>query len=221
MTSLGSSCLSYMKLLKPALESRGYEVAIFHATGMGGMAFEKIASQNGFVCVMDFALPELGNLLAGSVVNAGHDRMLNAGRAGIPQLIAPGCLDLIDFAGWQDIPEQYSDRPFHAHNRLIKSSALNNDERRGTAREIAKRLADSSAPAHVILTTQGNEEWDKPGGPAHDPDGLAAFVDEMRNAIKPPVMMTELDAHINDQAFADTALEIFDAWVADGTVKSA
>jgi len=221
MTSLGSSCLSYMKLLKPALESRGYEVAIFHATGMGGMAYEKIASQGGFVCVMDFALPELGNLLAGSVVNAGADRMLNAGKAGIPQLIAPGCLDLIDFAGWQEIPEQYSDRPFHAHNRLIKSSALNNDERRDTAREIGKRLRTSDTKAHVLLPTKGIEEWDKPGEPAHDPEGLVAFVDEMRNAIKPPAQLTEIDAHINDQAFADCALEIFDSWVADGTVKSA
>ncbi len=221
MTSLGSSCLSYMKLLKPALEERGYEVAIFHATGMGGMAYEKIASQGGFACVMDFALPELGNLLAGSVINAGADRMLNAGAAGIPQLIAPGCLDLIDFAGWQDIPEQYSDRPFHAHNRLIKSSGLNNEERRETAREIGKRLAQSSTPAHVILSTRGIEEWDKPGEPAHDPEGLAAFIDEMRSAIKAPAKLTEIDAHINDQMFADKALEIFDAWVADGTVVSA
>ena len=175
MTSLGSSCLKYMKLLKPALEDRGFEVAIFHATGMGGMAYESIARNGGFACVMDFALPELGNLLAGSVVHGGEDRMLNAGKAGIPQLIAPGCLDLIDFAGWQEIPERYSDRPFHAHNRLIKSSALNEEERRETAREIAKRLAASSAPAHVILPNQGIEEWDKPGDVAHDPEGLSAF----------------------------------------------
>lgn len=219
MTSLGSSCLSYMKLLKPALEDRGFEPAIFHATGMGGMAFERIAAQGGFACVMDFALPELGNLLAGSVVNGGADRLLNAGRAGIPQLVSPGCLDLIDFAGWQDIPERYSDRPFHAHNRLIKSSALNSEERRETARELAKRLALSKAPAHVVLTAQGLEEWDRPGQPAHDPEGLEAFLDEMRTAIRPPVRMTEIDAHINDQAFADTVLELFDAWVADGTVK--
>ncbi len=220
MTSLGSSCLSYMKLLKPALEDRGFEVAIFHATGMGGMAFEKIASQGGFACVMDFALPELGNLLAGSAINAGADRMLNAGRAGIPQLVAPGCLDLIDFAGWQEIPERYSDRPFHAHNRLIKSSALNNEERRETAREVGKRVGQSDAPVHVVLTSQGIEEWDRPGGPAHDPDGLAAFLDEMRSAIKEPAKLTEIAAHINDQAFADTVLDIFDAWVADGTVKT-
>ncbi len=217
MTSLGSSCLSYMKLLKPALEERGFEVAIFHATGMGGMAFEKIAGQGGFACVMDFALPELGNLLAGSVVNAGADRLRNAGRAGIPQLIAPGCLDLIDFAGWQEIPERYADRPFHAHNRLIKSSALNQDERRETAREIAERISDATAPVKVLLPTSGIEEWDKPGEPAHDPDGLSAFVDEMRRVI-PAEQLVEVDGHINDQVFADMALEAFDAWVAEGTV---
>jgi len=220
MTSLGSSCLSYMKLLKPALESRGFEVAIFHATGMGGMAFEKIASRRGFVCVMDFALCELGNLLAGSVVQAGESRLQNAGKAGIPQLIAPGCLDLIDFAGWQDIPEQYADRPFHAHNRLIKSSALNNEERRETAREIGKRLQAAQAPVNVIMPLNGIEEWDKEGEPAHDPEGLAAFTDELRKTVKSPAVLTEIEAHINDEAFASTALSIFDEWVADGIVKT-
>lgn len=220
MTSLGSSCLRYMKLLKPALEQRGFEVAIFHATGMGGMAFESIAAQGGFACVMDFALPEIGNLMVGSVVNAGEDRMLNAGRAGIPQLVAPGCLDLIDLAGWQDIPAQFQDRPFHAHNRLIKSAALNDDERRQSAREIAQRVSQSDAPVHVLLPLQGIEEWDRPGQDAHDPDGLAAFVDELRKVIRPPVRLSEIDAHINDQLFADTALSIFDDWVGTGVVTA-
>ncbi len=220
MTSLGSSCLSYMKLLKPALEDRGFEVAIFHATGMGGMAFESVCKRGGFACVMDFALPELGNLLAGSVVHGGEDRMLNAGVAGIPRIVAPGCLDLIDFAGWQEIPERYSDRPFHAHNRLIKSSALNESERRQTAQEIGRRLSQSKTPAHIILPVRGIEEWDKPGDVAHAPDALKAFLDEMRQVIKPPLEMTEVDAHINDQAFADAALQVFDQWVADGLVNS-
>ena len=219
MTSLGSSCLKYMELLKPALEDRGFEVAIFHATGMGGMAYESIAAKGGFACVMDFALPELGNLMAGSVVNGGSDRMLNAGKAGTPQIVAPGCLDLIDFAGWQEIPERYQDRPFHEHNRLIKSSALNAEERRETAREIAKRLGASDTVAHVILTNQGIEEWDRPGDVAHDPEAFAAFCDEMRNVMVDPIEFSELDCHINDQVFADKALAIFDAWVADGTIS--
>ncbi|MGC1495022.1 MAG: Tm-1-like ATP-binding domain-containing protein [Sulfitobacter sp.] len=220
MTSLGSSCLKYMKPLKPELEKRGFEVAIFHATGMGGMAYESIARGGGFACVMDFALPELGNLLAGSVINAGADRMLNAGASGIPQIIAPGCLDLIDFAGWQDIPEQYRDRPFHAHNRLIKSAGLNAEERRDTAREIAKRLKSSDTAAHVILTSGGIEDWDRPGQEAHDPEALAAFCDEMRKQMTDPIAFSELECHINDAAFVQKVLEVFDAWVADGTVKT-
>ncbi|WP_147113142.1 Tm-1-like ATP-binding domain-containing protein [Tateyamaria sp. syn59] len=220
MTSLGSSCLTYMKALKPALEERGFEVAIFHATGMGGMAFESIARDGGFVCVMDFALSELGNLLAGSVVNAGTDRMLNAGRAGIPQIVAPGCLDLIDFAGWQDIPDRFQDRPFHAHNRLVKCSGYNADERRETARELAQRLKQSEAPVHVILPNQGIEEWDRPGGPAHDAPALAAFCDEMRTQMTDPIKFTELDCHINDAAFVEAALIIFDSWVSDGTIRT-
>ena len=220
MTSLGSSCLRYMKFLKPALEDRGFEVAIFHATGMGGMAFESLASQGKFCCVMDFGLSELGNFLVGSAINSGTDRMLNAGRAGTPQLVAPGCLDLVDFAGWQEIPEQFSDRPFHEHNRLIKSSSFNNAERRETARAVAERMAKSTVPTHFIMPLQGIEEWDKEGDVAHDPEGLAAFTDEVRRVMKDPIAYTEVDAHINDQAFADAALKIFDAWVADGTIKT-
>ncbi len=221
MTALGTSCLKYQKILKPELENRGFEVAVFHATGMGGMAFESVASEGGFACVMDFALPELGNLLAGSVVNGGSDRMLNAGRAGIPQLVAPGCLDLIDFAGWQEIPAQYQDRPFHAHNRLIKSSGLNGQERRETAREMASRLSGSRAPVHVLMPNQGIEEWDREGGDAYDPEAFAEFLDEMRRAFKEPTKFEELDCHINDDKFAERALQVFDAWVEDGTIKSA
>jgi uncharacterized protein (UPF0261 family) len=221
MTSLGSSCLSYMKRLKPALEQRGYEVAIFHATGMGGMAFENLAASGAFACVMDFALPELGNMMFGSAVNSGPDRLLSAGRAGVPQIVAPGCLDLIDFAGWQELPAQFADRPFHAHNRLIKSAALNGKERRETAREVARRLRSSGAATHFILPNLGIEEWDKQGGPAHDPESQKEFFEEIRSSIKPPTQFTEINAHINDAAFADMALQIFDAWVKAGVVRSA
>lgn len=218
ITSLGTSCLKYITFLKPALEQRGYEVAVFHAMGMGGMAFEQIAGQKGFVCVFDFAGSELGNLLAGSVVNAGKDRHRAAGRAGIPQIVAPGCMDLIDFAGWQDIPERFRDRPLHTHNKLVTNTIYNAEERREIARELNSRIAESTARTHLIIPKGGIEEWDRPGGDCHDPAGLDAFLMELRGTVADHVSVTETDAHINDPAFAALALDIFDHWVAQGIV---
>ncbi len=218
MTSLGSSCLKYMKTLKPALERRGFEVAIFHSTGMGGMAFEKLAAEGAFACVMDFCMQEFVNMLAGSVVSSGQDRLTNAGRKGVPQLVAPGALDLLDFAGWQDIPDQYRDRPFHEHNRLIKSAVFSPDERRASVRAMADRLAQATGPVHFILPAGGVEEWDREGQEAHDPEGLAALNDEARTILPDKVEMTEIAGHINDPEFCEVVLAVFDRWVADGIV---
>ncbi len=218
MTSLGSSCLSYMKLLREPLNERGFEVAVFHATGMGGMAFEALARQGYFAAVMDFALPEISNLMVGSVVNSGPDRLKGAGATGTPQIVAPGCADLIDFAGWQDIPAQFADRPFHAHNRLIKSSALSGNERRALVRDVVARLETAKGPVHVLMPKGGVEEWDREGDAAHDPEALAAMVDEMGKAVTDPIKLSMLDCHINDAEFADAALNVLDGWIEDGTV---
>lgn len=218
MTSLGSSCLTYMKTLTPALEERGFEVAVFHSTGMGGMAFEKLAGQGAFACVMDFCMQEFVNMMAGSLVTSGDDRLTNAGRVGTPQMVAPGALDLVDFAGWQEIPPQYSDRPFHEHNRLVKSSAFNADERREWIKALSVRLQKAKGPTHFFLPLHGVEEWDRPGGETHDPDGLAALIDEVRKSLAPKVSMSEVDAHINDVSFSDAVLEVFDDWVGSGKV---
>lgn len=218
MTSLGSSCLKYMKRLHPELTRRGYDIAVFHTTGMGGMAFERLAADGAFACVMDFSLQEFVNVQHGSLVSAGADRLTGAGRSGTPQLVAPGAADILDLAGWQDIPDRFRDRPFHQHNRLIKNVAFNAGERRALARAMADRLAGATGPTHFFLPRGGIEEWDRPGEAAHDPEGLAAFVDETESAMTGRVALTALDCHINDPAFCEAVLTQLDAWVAQGLV---
>jgi uncharacterized protein (UPF0261 family) len=219
MTSFGKTVLRYMVGLKPALEQRGFEVAVFHATGMGGRAFESLAAEGAFAAVMDFAPQEVANHLFGGL-SAGADRMTNAGRAGIPQLVAPGCYDLVDVVGWQPIPPQLGDRPLQAHNRLLTSAVLDSDERRTVARALCDKLAAATAPVALILPTKGCNEWDRPGAPLHDAQGLAAFCEEVRTHCPDRVDLHELDAHINDAAFTDHVLAVFDGWVADGTIDS-
>jgi uncharacterized protein (UPF0261 family) len=218
MTSLGSSCLKYMKRLHPELLRRGYDVAVFHTTGMGGMAFERLAADGVFACVMDFSLQEFANHLHRSLVSAGASRLTGASRSKTPQLVAPGATDIIDLAGWQDIPARFADRPFHEHNRLIKSVGLTPDERRELALTLIDRLAQAEGPTHLFLPRGGVEEWDRPGEAAHDPEGLRAFSDAVEAAAQGRVSLTAAECHINDAEFCELVLARFDTWVAQGLV---
>lgn len=218
MTSLGSSCLKYMKILKPELEKRGYDVAVFHSTGMGGRAYEAIAAKNGFAAVFDLCIQEVTNHHAGTVVTSGPDRMENAGRAGIPQIVAPGAIDMVDMPAWQAVPVQFAARPYHAHNRLLGSVTIDSDGRRDVARVIAGKLETATAPVAFILPSGGIQEWDQAGEPLHEPEALDAFLDEMRKVLPPSVQFSETEAHINAPDFAAAALAVFDRWVAEGIV---
>jgi uncharacterized protein (UPF0261 family) len=218
MTSLGSSCLKYMKFLKPELEKRGYDVAVFHSTGMGGRAYEAVAADRGFAAVFDFCIQEVTNAENGSVVTSGPDRLENAGRAGIPQIVAPGAVDMVDMPAWQDTPARFAGRPYHAHNRLIASVTVSPEQRRDVARVVADKMAGALAPVAFLLPTQGIQEWDQEGEPLHEPAALEAFVDAMRKAMPASVIFEEVDTHINAPDFAVKALEVFDRWVAEGVV---
>ncbi len=215
---LGKSCLSYMVELTPELEKRGYEPVVFHCTGMGGRAMEALIEQGTFVAVFDLALCELSNILQRSVVNAGASRLETAGRLGVPQIVAPGASDMVDVQTWAPLPDAYQGRPYHAHNRLIASVTTTLDERRELARFVAKKVNSAKGPTAFLLPLKGIHAWDAPGQPLHDPEGHQIFIDEYKKLIESPVDLRVLDMHINDRAFADEALGIFDAWVHDGLI---
>ena len=219
MTSLGLSALTYMARLKPALESRGFEVAIFHATGMGGRAFESLAEQGAFVAVMDFCTQELGNHIHGSSISAGETRLEGAGRAAVPQIVAPGCYDLVDVIGWQKQDTKWKGYPSHAHNRLITSVVLREADCLAVADAHLERLARAGGPTALLLPTGGCGEWDRPGADLHNPGVLKAFMGRLIAGCPENVELHHLDAHINDDAFADAALAILDGWIAAGQVS--
>jgi uncharacterized protein (UPF0261 family) len=220
ISSLGKTCLSYMVQLNAELEKRGFEPVVFHSTGMGGRAMESLIEQGVFVAVFDFALPELANLLAGSVVNAGPHRLEAAGRRGIPQLVAPGASDMVDLQAWAPLPARFEGRVYHAHNRLLGSTVSSTDERRELARFIAEKVNRAKGPTAFLLPRRGIHAWDRPGEALHDPEGQAAFMDEFRRSLQPPVQLVDLDLHINDPRFVAEALVIFDRWIAGGLIPN-
>jgi len=218
MTSLGTSALKYVIPLKPALEERGYEVAVFHATGMGGRAFESLAGQGAFACVFDFCTQELGNHIHGSNISAGADRLTNAGQNSTPQIVAPGCYDLVDIVGWQPLPDKWANHMRHEHNRLLTSVVLNKAERIAVAQAHCQQLTHANGPVAVLLPEHGLGEWDREGADLHNADGLAAFLSALHSGLPPQITAHRLACHINDAAFASKALEIFDDWCEKGLV---
>ena len=218
MTSLGTSALKYVMPLKPALEARGYEVAMFHATGMGGRAFESLAGQGAFACVFDLCTQELGNHVNGSNISAGADRLTNAGLNGTPQIVAPGCYDLVDVIGWEPLPDKWSAHKKHEHNRLLTSIVLDDDERRLVARAHSAQLAKATGPVAMLLPEQGLGEWDRAGADLHNQAGLSAFLLELEQTLPRNVVAHRIECHINDAKFADKALEVFDSWRASGFI---
>jgi uncharacterized protein (UPF0261 family) len=218
MTSLGTSALKYVMPLKPALEARGYEVAVFHATGMGGRAFESLAGQGAFACVFDLCTQELGNHVNGSNISAGADRLTNAGLNGTPQIVAPGCYDLVDVIGWEPLPDKWSEHMKHEHNRLLTSIVLDDDERRLVARAHSAQLAKATGPVAMLLPEQGLGEWDRAGADLHNQAGLSAFLLELEQTLPCNVVAHRIECHINDAKFADKALEVFDSWRASGFI---
>lgn len=220
MSSLGKSCLPYMATLVPELEKRGYEVAVFHATGMGGRAIEALAAQRHFAAVLDLATSEVANERHGGALSAGPRRLETAGALGIPQIVAPGASDMIDIPAWQPVGDRFAGRDYHAHNRLIASVGQTAQERVETAKFIAGKLAKARGRTAFVLPSQGVEAWDRPGEPMHDPDAIAAYAQTFRETIPRSVEFVEIDAHICDAEFCNSVLEIFDRWVDEGAIPA-
>lgn len=210
ITSLGQSECKYLYWLKPALEERGYEVVVFHTVGMGGRALESLIAQGRVSAVLDLSVIEVSDHALGSIVSAGDTRLETAGKMGIPQIVAPGCIGGCDVATWHPVPPRFRARPVHVHNRLIGVVFNTKEEKAMVGKVMAEKLNKATGPTAVVIPLHGFEEWDKPGSELHDPEGIIAFSQALKDNIKPEIRVIELDAHINDKAFSDTVLSLFD-----------
>jgi uncharacterized protein (UPF0261 family) len=93
------------------LEALGYEVILFHASGVGGKSLERLSVSGELVGVVDVTTHELTDLIVDGVYSAGDVRMTGAGAAGLPQVIAPGAIDHANF--WVGhVPDKYKGREF-------------------------------------------------------------------------------------------------------------
>ena len=191
----------------PLLEAAGYEVLVFHATGTGGRALETLVASGLVAGVLDITTTELADELVGGVLSAGPERLDAAARHGVPAVVAPGCLDMVNFGPPETVPQRFAGRRFYAHNPQVTLMRTSPEESAALGQLVAGKLNASRGPVQVLLPRRGLSVIGAPGGPFHDPAADAALFEALESGLRPGISCSSLDCGINDPAFARAAVE--------------
>lgn len=189
-------------LARRRLEAAGYDVLVFHATGSGGRAMEGLIDDGWFAGVLDVTTTEWCDEVVGGVLSAGPDRLSAAGRRGIPQVVSVGALDMVNFGAEATIPAAFRGRTLYRHNAAVTLVRTTAEECREIGRRIAAQLNAATGPVILLLPLRGVSMIDMEGQPFHDPEADRALFESLRAHAGPAVRIREIDAHINDAAFA-------------------
>jgi uncharacterized protein (UPF0261 family) len=197
------------------LESRGYEVLVFHATGTGGRAMEGLVRAGFIGAVLDVTTTELADELVGGVLSAGPDRLTAAGGRGIPQVVSLGALDMVNFGPPDTVPARFRERVLYRHNPSVTLMRTTAAECAELGRILAGKLNAATGPTVVFIPGGGVSAIDVPGGPFHDPEADVALVAALSDALDPAIEVVRMDVDINDRSFATAMAERLDRMVGD------
>ncbi|MGW0363025.1 Tm-1-like ATP-binding domain-containing protein [Streptomyces sp. NPDC002990] len=197
------------------LTELGYEVLVFHVSGAGGRTLETLAGQGTFAGVLDLTLSELADDLCGGILSAGPDRLSAAGRAGVPQVVSLGALDMVKFGPLDTLPEQARDRHVRVHNPSVTVVRTTEAECAELGRRVAAKLRAATGPTAVCVPLRGLSTLGAPGGPYHDPGADLALFSALREGLRgSAARLHDYDTHINDPAFGRAAADRLHALIA-------
>ncbi len=185
------------------LESKGYEVLVFHATGSGGKTMESLIADGFFAASLDVTTTEWADELVGGVLSAGPTRLDAAAQAGIPQVIVPGCLDMANFWARDTVPKKYQQRRFYEWNPNVTLMRTTPQENEELGRILAEKANAATGPVAFFLPKQGVSILDSPGNEFWWPEADQALFEAIKRHLRDDIPVYELDNNINDDAFAE------------------
>ncbi|MFW5943157.1 MAG: UPF0261 family protein, partial [Chloroflexota bacterium] len=163
----------------------------------------------GFITAnCDITTTELADEVCGGVFSAGPDRLMAAARAGIPTVLAPGCVDMANFRGIDTVPQKYRDRTLYQWNPDVTLMRTNVQENRQMGQMIAAAANASSGPVAILIPLNGVSQLDSPGGDFWDPEADRACYEAIKNNLSEGIPYIELEHNINDPEFAEKAVAL-------------
>jgi len=192
---------------KKILEQAGYEVLVFHATGTGGRTMESLVTEGLITGVLDVTTTEWADELVGGVLSAGPQRLEAAARGGVPAVVTPACMDMVNFWAPATIPEKFKDRKFYQHNPDITLMRTTPEECEQLGRVLAEKVNLSTAPVSVLFPLRGLSVIDAPEGPFWWPEADQALLAALKKDIRSDIPVVEMDCNVNDHPFAKACAE--------------
>lgn len=188
---------------RETLEKQGYEVLVFHATGTGGATMEQLIRDGYFEGVFDLTTTEWADELVGGVLGAGPTRLDAASEMNVPQVIAPGCLDMVNFWARATVPAKFDGRLFYEWNPNITLMRTTVEENATLGKILAEKANKSHAPVAFFLPLRGVSQLDSPGHEFWHPEADRALFDAIKANVRADIPVYELDYNINDDPFVD------------------
>lgn len=205
MFGLTTPCINEAKRY---LEERGYEVLVFHATGIGGQTMENLVASGYFAGVLDLTTTEWADELMGGVLNAGPHRLDAAAQNGVPQVVSVGAMDMVNFGPYDSVPETFAGRNFYKHNPTVTLMRTTKDENRQIGEVVAEKLNQTTGHTTLMLPLKGLSGLDVDGQAFYGPEEDQMLFDTIKERIDTQkVDIVEMNVDINDVTFAEAAAE--------------
>lgn len=195
-----TDCVTHARRM---LEVEGYEVLVFHATGVGGRTMESLIESGMVTGVLDITTTEWADELVGGILNAGPTRLEAAARHGVPAIVTPGCLDMVNFGPPETVPAKFKGRNFYQHNPQVTLMRTTPEECAELGRILAEKINLSTGPVTVLIPLQGISVISAPRQKFHDPAADRALFDSLNKNLRQGVEVIEMDCVINDPGFAE------------------
>jgi uncharacterized protein (UPF0261 family) len=196
-----------VNMAKKILEDAGYEVLVFHATGTGGRIMESLIESGMFAGVLDITTTEWADEYVGGILGAGPTRLDASAKTGVPSIITPGCLDMVNFGERATVPAKFEGRTFYIHNPQVTLMRTNATECAELGRILAEKANACRGPVTVLLPKKAISIISAAGKPFHSPEADAALFDGIKKHLRPGIPLIEMDCEVNAPEFAAACAE--------------
>jgi uncharacterized protein (UPF0261 family) len=207
VTTVGITTQGAMKAIE-VIEAAGFETIVFHAVGTGGRAMEQLMKEGVIGAVLDYSTIEVSNQMFDALLAGGDERLTVAGDLGLPQVLAPGAIEVLVFNEPETVPPPFNTRTLIRHSPQITDVRLDASEMAQVGEEVAKRLQHTSDEAVFIIPTAGFDSYAVKGEGFHDPEADMAFVQALKSNLPGNIKVIERNTHIDDSDFAAEAANL-------------